>query len=68
MISQVIVSREALVLDRQFIYKEQAHTHTKRKERNDGKLSKKRSVVGNLYPTDLKNLKKFSFICFLLAT
>lgn len=33
-ISQIIVSREALILDRQFIYKEQ--THTQRKESNDG--------------------------------
>lgn len=29
-ISQVIVSCEALILDRQFIYKKQTHTHTKK--------------------------------------
>lgn len=54
MISQVIFSREALILDRQFIYKEQAHTHNRNKN-NNGDFPKS-GGGGKFCPTDYNSL------------
>lgn len=61
MISQVIVSREALLLDRQFIYKEQTHTHTTK----NVMMANFQRVIGNLYPTDLDNQSIVSLILYI---
>lgn len=48
--SQVIVSCEALLLDRHFIYKEQAHTHKENEKKTWWQLSKAWWVIGTFDP------------------